>query len=95
MLLLAVIALHGLPSGDAAADDPVQDNNVDFQQIFDGRTLDGWEGDPTYWSVEDGALVTVKQAPDPVCLVRLAKDRFFNRVRAKLQWGDLADREQK
>ena len=45
--------------------------------------------------VEDGALVTVKQAPDPVRLVRLAKDRFFNRVRAKLQWGDLADREPK
>lgn len=28
-----------------------------FERIFDGKTLDGWDGDPTYWSVEDGALV--------------------------------------
>jgi hypothetical protein len=28
-----------------------------FQGIFDGRTLNGWEGDPTYWRVEGGALV--------------------------------------
>lgn len=25
--------------------------------IFDGKTLNGWEGDPTYWRVENGALV--------------------------------------
>jgi len=28
-----------------------------FQSIFDGRTLTGWEGNPTYWRVEDGSLV--------------------------------------
>jgi hypothetical protein len=28
-----------------------------FQPIFDGKSLDGWEGDPTYWRVENGALV--------------------------------------
>jgi hypothetical protein len=28
-----------------------------FVQIFDGRSLDGWEGDPTYWRVENGNLV--------------------------------------
>jgi hypothetical protein len=28
-----------------------------FKQIFDGKTLDGWEGDPTYWRVENGNLV--------------------------------------
>lgn len=28
-----------------------------FITIFDGKTLDGWEGDPRYWRVEDGALV--------------------------------------
>lgn len=28
-----------------------------FQTIFDGRTLEGWSGDPTYWRVEEGALV--------------------------------------
>lgn len=28
----------------------------EFKSIFDGKTLDGWKGDPTYWSVEDGAI---------------------------------------
>jgi hypothetical protein len=28
-----------------------------FQPIFDGRTLTDWDGDPTYWRVEGGALV--------------------------------------
>ena len=28
-----------------------------FVKIFDGKTLTGWEGDPTYWRVENGNLV--------------------------------------
>jgi hypothetical protein len=28
-----------------------------FQSIFDGETLEGWSGNPTYWRVENGALV--------------------------------------
>ena len=28
----------------------------DFVSIFDGKTLNGWEGDTTYWSVENGSL---------------------------------------
>lgn len=28
-----------------------------FERIFDGRTLADWDGDPTYWSVEDGSMV--------------------------------------
>jgi Domain of Unknown Function (DUF1080) len=28
-----------------------------FVSIFDGKTLKGWDGDPTYWRVENGALV--------------------------------------
>lgn len=28
-----------------------------FVKIFDGKTLKGWEGDPTYWRVENGNLV--------------------------------------
>lgn len=29
----------------------------DFVSIFDGKTLNGWDGDPKLWRVEDGALV--------------------------------------
>ena len=28
-----------------------------FSPIFDGTTLKGWDGDPDFWRVEDGALV--------------------------------------
>ncbi|MEO6005681.1 MAG: DUF1080 domain-containing protein [Opitutus sp.] len=28
-----------------------------FTSIFDGKTLTGWDGDPTYWRAEDGVLV--------------------------------------
>lgn len=34
-----------------------EDDNDGFVQIFDGSTLNGWDGDATYWRVEDGTLV--------------------------------------
>ncbi len=33
------------------------DENDGFVEIFDGESLDGWDGDTTYWSVENGNLV--------------------------------------
>src|SRR6185437_7402637 len=33
------------------------DNHTGFKQIFDGKTLTGWDGDPAIWRVEDGAIV--------------------------------------
>ena len=29
----------------------------EFVRIFDGKTLNGWEGDPKYWRVENGSIV--------------------------------------
>ena len=28
-----------------------------FVEIFDGKTLDGWDGNPAFWRVEDGCIV--------------------------------------
>ena len=28
-----------------------------YRAIFDGKTLTGWDGDPNFWRVEDGAIV--------------------------------------
>lgn len=28
-----------------------------YRSIFDGKTMNGWEGDPKFWRIEDGALV--------------------------------------
>jgi hypothetical protein len=36
---------------------PLEGDEPGFESIFDGKTLSGWEGNPTYWRVENGALV--------------------------------------
>lgn len=33
------------------------DDHAGYTQIFDGTSLKGWDGDPNYWKVEDGAIV--------------------------------------
>jgi hypothetical protein len=34
-----------------------QSKEAGFKQIFDGKTLKGWEGDTNYWRVEEGSIV--------------------------------------
>jgi len=36
-----------------------------FEKIFDGKTLKGWNGDPKFWSVQDGAITgkTTRENP--------------------------------
>jgi Domain of Unknown Function (DUF1080) len=36
--------------------EPITGDEPGFESIFDGKTLAGWEGNPTYWRVENGAL---------------------------------------
>ncbi len=36
--------------------EPAAGDEPGFRLIFDGKTLDGWEGDPKYWRVENGCL---------------------------------------
>jgi hypothetical protein len=35
----------------------VMDDRTGFEPIFDGATLKGWDGDPLFWRVENGAIV--------------------------------------
>ncbi len=44
--------------GVAAAEDG-------FQPIFDGKTLEGWDGNPDFWRVEDGAITGETTAENP------------------------------
>jgi hypothetical protein len=37
----------------------------------------------------------VKRGERPLLLIRLGPEGFFARMRKKLQWGDLSDRERK
>jgi hypothetical protein len=53
------VILIGVPRGRAQQvyPTPATNDTAGFQLIFDGKTLNGWEGDPKYWSVENGCLV--------------------------------------
>ena len=35
------------------------------KSLFDGQTLDGWDGNPLHWSVENGAIVGVNTKENP------------------------------
>ena len=58
VLFSCLLALSLFARG-AAADD------AGFRPIFDGKSLQGWDGDPRFWRVEDGAIVgqTTKENP--------------------------------
>lgn len=70
-VLLGVIALGSFtnlraadsdakPAADAAAKDD------GFKPLFDGKSLDGWEGDPALWSVKDGTIIGQTSADAPI-----------------------------
>lgn len=44
----------------------LQADESGFQPIFDGKTLDGWDGDPALWRVEDGAITGESTADAPL-----------------------------
>ena len=47
----------GRGGGPRGADPLVLDDHRGFQSIFDGTTLEGWDGDPAFWRAESGAIV--------------------------------------
>ena len=55
-LAAAPLAAQYVPKQSDRPEQPTGDE-PGFRAIFDGKTLAGWEGDPKYWRVEDGALV--------------------------------------
>ena len=48
-----------------------------FLLLFNGRDLDGWEGDPRIWSVENGDLIGSSDAFSPPHNTYLIADREF------------------
>ena len=46
--------------------DPIDFNDhTGFKQIFDGQTLNGWDGNPAVWKVENGAIVGTSTVAKP------------------------------
>ncbi|MBC7856359.1 MAG: DUF1080 domain-containing protein, partial [Pirellulaceae bacterium] len=54
LLLLPLIAVPAI-----AEDEP------GFTPLFDGKSLEGWEGNPDFWSVKDGAITGQTTAEKP------------------------------
>jgi NAD kinase len=64
--------------------------------------ISGWADDllvsfdgQTGTTLAPGEKVDLRRADSRVCLIRLGGDGFFSRMRQKLHWGDLSDRETK
>lgn len=61
MILLALLWLLQTPQPPRVPPQtypvPASADDSGYEQIFDGKTLTGWEGDPKYWRVEGGALL--------------------------------------
>ena len=53
VLILTAALLQHAPATEIDQEESVGP----WRAIFDGRTLDGWRGDSTFWSVEDGCIV--------------------------------------
>lgn len=41
-------------------------DDAGFKSIFNGKNLDGWEGDPKLWSVQDGSITGVTTDAEPL-----------------------------
>ncbi len=52
------------PESPATEQSAVLQNEV-FEPIFNGTSLDGWDGDDRFWSVEDGNIVGESSADNP------------------------------
>jgi hypothetical protein len=55
------------PAGDGAASaaPAAAKDEAGFQPLFDGKTLNNWDGNPRFWSVKDGAITgqTTRENP--------------------------------
>ena len=54
VLLLTLVAIVGFQSCKNKEESKEKEST--FQSIFNGKDLDGWNGDPTYWRIENGIL---------------------------------------
>jgi NAD+ kinase len=75
-----------LPSHAAVSIEPIPPWTDEVLVSFDGQVGT---------TIHPGERLLVKRAERPVMLVRLGPEGFFARMRKKLQWGDLTDRERR
>src|SRR5262245_35659542 len=61
-LSIAACSLASLPL--ATSGPPVQ-GAEEFRSLFNGKDLAGWDGDPKFWSVKEGAITGMTTPENP------------------------------
>jgi hypothetical protein len=65
---------------------PPREGKSETITLFDGKSLDGWEGYEDHWSVVDGVIVGKNTKPVPVSTYLLTKKKFSDfRLHAKVK----------
>jgi hypothetical protein len=80
VVVLVVVSIQAIPLARVVAQQPARNraptrfhepdpidfnDHTGFVQIFDGTTLNKWDGDPQTWRVEDGAIVGESTSAQP------------------------------
>jgi NAD+ kinase len=73
-----------VPSSTVVSVEPIPPWTEEVMVSFDGQVGT---------AIHPGERLVVQRAARPVLLVRLGTEGFFARMRDKLKWGDLSDRE--
>jgi hypothetical protein len=78
-ILTASVAAGQAKKARPATDTPIvkpRDGKSETIKLFDGKTLDGWEGYSDLWSVHDGVIVAKNAAPLKYSTYLLTKKKF-------------------
>jgi Domain of Unknown Function (DUF1080) len=78
LLLLAILA-PALRAAEPKAEPkivPPREGKSETIELFNGKNLDGWEGNMDLWSVENGEIVGKNTMPVPVSTYLLTKQKF-------------------
>lgn len=63
-------------------------NASEFESIFDGRTLDGWTGDPAYFKARDGTLIAGSEEKIPLNTFLILEKPYADfHLRYKYRWA--------
>ena len=71
LLCFVLPALPQQPAGFTQPDPVDFDDHNGWTSMFDGQTLNGWDGDKNYWHVQDGAIVVESTCEKPTGTIYL------------------------
>ncbi len=60
---LLIVSLFALVAADELKPSEKEEG---FKELFNGKDLTGWDGDPTFWRAEDGMIVGETSAEKPI-----------------------------